>query len=82
MEAAGDAAESVVLGHTCDGEQGFRGFLGPNGGAVCEDWKDNGVVDPAPVGIVQSPDGIPQDVQRADGGAGPVSHDLNVVGPV
>jgi len=66
-----------------DIQESFDTRLGRiKGEPVCEDREDKGVEDTAPVGIVKTSDGVPENAEGADGRASPVCHDGHMMCPI
>lgn len=58
VEAPRDASEHIILCNLYQVEEVFGWLLCPEGGTVCEDGEDNGMVDCPPIGEVEPSDGV------------------------
>ena len=52
------------------------------GETICEDREDESMEELAPVGIIETANGVPENTEGADSGAGTVGHDGHVMCPI
>lgn len=80
-EGAGHVADGFVLGGAkVPEESGLAGK--PDRGCVGEDGEDDSVEEDAPLGPVETTNGVTEELQGFEGGASTVCHDADVVVPI